>query len=121
MHDTCTAVRLCPQVKLRGMRLELGEVEAAAQSCPLVPAAAAVVADARLVLFVKPKVRLRVYHTRTNHACTCTCTCTYMCASSNPNTGTYTYATCTCALYVHCTHICNARHRVSMRCMYHPR
>ena len=49
--------RLDEQVKLRGMRLELGEVEAAAQSCPLVAAAAAAVADARLVLFVKPKVR----------------------------------------------------------------
>ena len=57
--------RLDEQVKLRGMRLELGEVEAAAQSCPLVAAAAAAVADARLVLFVKPKVRTRA-HTNTH-------------------------------------------------------
>jgi acyl-coenzyme A synthetase/AMP-(fatty) acid ligase len=57
--------RLDEQVKLRGMRLELGEVEAAAQSCPLVAAAAAAVADARLVLFVKPKVRA-LQHTRTH-------------------------------------------------------
>jgi len=60
--------RLDEQVKLRGMRLELGEVEAAAQSCPLVAAAAAAVAEARLVLFVKPKVRAHHHAPSRTHA-----------------------------------------------------
>ncbi|KAJ1923761.1 hypothetical protein IWQ60_005675, partial [Tieghemiomyces parasiticus] len=47
--------RMDHQVKLRGFRIELEEVEAAATSCPTVQLAVAAVQKDRLVLFVEPK------------------------------------------------------------------
>jgi len=49
------------QVKLRGIRFELGEIEAVAIRSELVAAAAAVVRDERLLLYIVPTVPLESF------------------------------------------------------------
>ena len=46
------------QVKLRGMRVELEEIEAIARRCPIICAAAATVWQTELILFVQPSIPL---------------------------------------------------------------
>ena len=46
------------QVKLRGMRVELEEIEAIARRCPIICAAAATVWQSELILFVQPSIPL---------------------------------------------------------------
>jgi hypothetical protein len=55
-HSSPHPAATFPQVKLRGQRLELSEIEAIALSCPLVRAAAAAVWGDQLLLYVVPSL-----------------------------------------------------------------